>query len=107
MFVVVVVCHRRAEKPVRPLLGEPAGLAERDRHGRDADLGFGETIGDDSGSHTVKLEHRGPAVLDHQRGPAESREVREEVAELARGEGRDEVGEALAPDGSDDLTSRR
>ncbi len=99
----VVVGNGSAEVAVGPLLGELAGLAEHYRHAGEPDLRLGEAFGHHCGSDAVELEHRRPAILDHDRSPGERREIRKQVSQLARGERRDEIGEALAFDRSDDI----
>ena len=100
--VVTSVRHGRPEKAVRPLLGEQAGLAKHDRHIREPHLRLGEAGDDRQRPDPVELEDRRVPVLDDDSGVRDDRQIGKEVAQPARRQGVDEIGEALAFDGSND-----
>ena len=93
--------QRRPEEAVGPLLGQLPGLAEVDGHGRPAHLQLGEPIGNGGRTDVLELEDVRVAVLHHDRGAWQARQLRQREAQLAVDETRGEVVDRLPFDGGD------
>lgn len=59
-------------------------------------MGLGYAVGHQRGTDALEAEDSRVAVLDHHRRPGKRRQVGQQIAQLAGGEGGHQVGQALA-----------
>ena len=78
-----VLGHGGAKEPVGPLLGQGAGLADRDRHARIAHSGFAEGVGNEGWADPVESEQLRVPVLYDDRGPLQRGQPGQQIPELA------------------------